>query len=512
MEFEAYRVKVETLLEDVKTYIKSRPQRVDYRQINIGNIGRRLVYENQRKYVGERVAAWDLALKPRPAHFDRRVTVKTPLKQAGAFLLTAKMDDGNLSRIIIWISDTVLLQKRLDGRDFYFVADAVTGRPIPRANVEFFGYNQKRIAPNKYQVNFKQFAEFSDANGQVIPPAGNPKVNFQWLVTARGAGNRLAFLGFRRAWFGRRQVPVYDRSRVYAITDRPVYRPGQVAKFKFWIRNARYDKPETSLFAERRVTILVTGPRGKSILKKEYTTDAFGGLDGEVALPADAQLGNYRIVIDPAKSELRLAGRAVGGGGSFRVEEYKKPEFEVSIESPTKPIQLGEKITATITAKYLFGAPVTKAKVKYKVLRYDHRADWYPQDFWDWCYSPGYWWFGYDYTWYPGWGRWGCMRPMPWWWWHDKPQPEVVAEAEMAVGPDGTLPIEIDTAIAKEIHGDKDHRYEITVELDSMYSVKRYVALGYGVSIVPRRASGSVLTPRKLSTACSPPKPRILVC
>ena len=57
------------------------------------------------------------------------------------------------------------------------------------------------------------------------------------------------------------------------------------------------------------------------------------------------------------------------GGGSFRVEEYKKPEFEVKVDAPTEPVMLGEKITATIKAKYYFGSPVTKAKVKYKVNR-----------------------------------------------------------------------------------------------------------------------------------------------
>ena len=51
------------------------------------------------------------------------------------------------------------------------------------------------------------------------------------------------------------------------------------------------------------------------------------------------------------------------GGGSFRVEEYKKPEFEVTVDAPTEPVMLGEKITAKIRAKYYFGSPVTNATV-----------------------------------------------------------------------------------------------------------------------------------------------------
>ena len=55
--------------------------------------------------------------------------------------------------------------------------------------------------------------------------------------------------------------------------------------------------------------------------------------------------------------------------GSFRVEEYKKPEFEVTVDAPKDPVMLGDTVTATVKANYYFGAPVTNAKVHYKVLR-----------------------------------------------------------------------------------------------------------------------------------------------
>ena len=60
------------------------------------------------------------------------------------------------------------------------------------------------------------------------------------------------------------------------------------------------------------------------------------------------------------------------------MEEYKKPEFEVKVDAPTEPVMLGEKISATVNAKYYFGAPVVNAKVKYKVTRTPHEARWYP--------------------------------------------------------------------------------------------------------------------------------------
>ena len=95
---------------------------------------------------------------------------------------------------------------------------------------------------------------------------------------------------------------------------------------------------------------------------------------------------------------------------------------------------LGEKITATIKAKYYFGSPVTKAKVKYKVNRTSYNERWYPVGPWDWFYGPGYWWFAYDYAWYPGWQHWGCLRPMPFWWPHANQPPELVADQEVDIG------------------------------------------------------------------------------
>ena len=83
----------------------------------------------------------------------------------------------------------------------------------------------------------------------------------------------------------------------------------------------------------------------------------------------------------------------------------------MKVEAPDRAGDAGREDHRHIKAKYYFGAPVTEAKVKYKVLRYDYSANWYPIGIWDWFYEPGYWWFAYDYHWYPGWRDWGCWRP-----------------------------------------------------------------------------------------------------
>ncbi len=61
------------------------------------------------------------------------------------------MADGNISRIIVWVTDTVMIDRQLEGQTFYFAADAVTGTPIPNAKFDFFGWKQVQIAPNANQ-------------------------------------------------------------------------------------------------------------------------------------------------------------------------------------------------------------------------------------------------------------------------------------------------------------------------------------------------------------------------
>jgi alpha-2-macroglobulin len=472
--FVAHSLDVRKLLDDVKKYIKSKPPRLKWDHLNISNIGWRIVSKGQKKYIRAKVAEWSLDLKPRQNHWDSEITVATPLQKAGAYLLIATMENGNVSRIVVWVNDTVLVRKPLKDKVYFFVADAVSGKPVAGANLEFFGYRTKWNRSGKnYTIYTDQFAEKAGEDGQLLLDPKEASRNFSWLTIATAPGGRLAYMGFNGIWHGYWYDREYSRNRIFGITDRPVYRPGNKMKFKFWYRYAKYDLADKSYFAGTVRNIIIYNPKGEKIYTKALKCDDYGGLDGEIELPSDAVLGMYRVTDN------------TGANISFRVEEYKKPEFEVKIEAPDEPVALGEKIEARIVAKYYFGAPVTKAKVKYKVLRYEHDARWYPEAPWDWYYGRGYWWFAYDYSWYPGWSNWGCMRPRWSWWGRWSPvQPEVVAEGEAAIGEDGVLKVNIDTALTKAVHGDKDHRYEITAEVRDE---SRRTIVGSGKVLVARK-------------------------
>lgn len=480
VQFTAREIKVEKLLEDIKDYIRSNPRKVDWYKENLSHIGYRIVTRNEKQYVGRQIAKWSLDLDPRPNHFDRRITVTTPLQKAGAYLLTGEMANGNTSRIIIWINDTVIVKKTLDQAVLFHVADAVSGHPVERVNLEFFGYKRKwRNKLFGYRTDTDQFAEYTDKNGQVVISNKDPDHPSyldpakRWMIIATTPQGRLAYLGFTGVWYPGYHDYDYRQVKVFFITDRPVYRPNQAVHFKAWVRNAQYDQEDTSRFAGQTFTLQIHDSRGEKVYEKRLVADPYGGVSDKYSLPENAGLGLYRIRI-----------REHGGGSDFRVEEYKKPEFEVKVEAPDEPVRLGETITATIKADYYFGAPVVNAKVKYKVLRYDHSAKWYPSDPWDWFYGNGYGWHAYDYKWYPGWDHWGCPRPAGWWYAPRNQPPEVVAENEVTIDQDGTVKVSIDTSVAEAFLGDRDHRYEITAEVTDL---SRRTIVGRGNVLVARQ-------------------------
>jgi len=471
VKLDAQPVNVKKLLDDVKAYINTKPGNLDYNRVNISDIGMRLVQNHESQYLGESVGAWNQELKPHEKHFDRRTVIKTPIEKPGAYLVTAKMDGGNASRILIWVDDTVIVEKKLDNAEYFFVADAVTGQPVSGAKLDMFGY-QQQWQGNQMLINTTTQALTTDAGGQAILKTA-PQTSFNWMIIATTAEGRFAYTGFSNIWPAQYYDYPYNQQKVFTITDRPVYRPNQTVKFKFWVGEAKYDVEGKSKFAGQQFNVEIHNPRQEKIFSKGFIADDFGGLDGEFTLGKDAELGNYSLYITNL------------GGAAFRVEEYKKPEFEVKVDAPSEPVMLGEKITANVSAKYFFGAPVTDAKVSYKVLRSSHQANWYPQDRWDWLFEPGYWWFAPDYYWYPGFGDWGCRRPFHSWMgqrWNE--QPELVAQNETTIGADGTIKIDIDTALAKLAHGDTDHRYEIQVEVTD--SSRRTIT-----------GSGSVMVARK---------------
>ncbi len=96
---------------------------------------------------------------------------------------------------MLWVSDTAIIQKPMSEKSLYYVADAVTGKPVAGATVEFFGFRQKYVDANVYQLDVKDLAERADENGQVLLPIEkDPQDRYQWVAIATTPDGRLAAL------------------------------------------------------------------------------------------------------------------------------------------------------------------------------------------------------------------------------------------------------------------------------------------------------------------------------
>lgn len=476
--FTATPLDLEKLLNEIKTYLKSNPREFDWNRSSIDNIGYRLINEGMDKFRKEGTLEWAQDLEPSPNHFDKRVMISTPEMPAGVYLIESKLDQGNASRFVLWVADSVIVRKQIDKGILYYVADAVTGAPLARANVEFFGYKVENVDNgNRFRILTSNFALRADENGLVIPQARELDPEYQWMTIVRDNEKRLAYLGFQGVWTSERYEEEYNSVKSMVITDRPIYRPGQALQYKVWVGQTQYDQDGPSPFKDQTIPISIHDPEGTVVHEASLKADEFGGVASTFEIPEGTKLGQYYISVGVGNEF---------GGNTFRVEEYKKPEFEVTVEAPTEPVMLGEKVPVTIRARYYFGAPVVEGTVKYKIMRTEHTQQWYPYAPWDWCFGPGYWWYCYDYDWYPGFRSWvGCSRPAPWWMWMPPgPPPEIVAEDEVKIGPDGTIVVEVDSAIAAALMSDTDHKYSVTAEV---VDASRRTIVGSGEVVASRK-------------------------
>ena len=472
---------IDLVVDDLFKHLEGNPREINSSVLDVARIGSRLVNENQKKYLGAKIDEWEVALEPRENHWDTRAELIMPVSEAGAYLLKATPGKGNASWIVVWIADTALVSQVLKDGNLFYLAESKAGSPLS-GSLELFGFRVERregvkAVLRKFDVKTKRIKKKIGAQGSVVLAKGELDPNYQWMAVGRSLKGGRALMGFQSHRWNDFRWGKLNNSRSYGITDRPVYRPEQKVYVKFWSRTARHDLDDVSLFANKKCTIEIHHEAtGKVEELKNLRTDEYGGVEGEWMLPLDARLGVYQVY---------LKGEVPGGSIHFRVEEYKKPEFEVVVEAPDEPIRLGETIEAKVRATYYHGAPVTDGRVKVKVQRFSHSDTWFPGGAWDWLYGEGYWWFGQDYPEYPGWRKWGCVAPVPPWWGGQRwTPPELVLDREFEIEPDGKVSVLIDTSVAKLVHGDIDHRYTVSAEV--VDSSRRTI-----------EGSGSVLVARK---------------
>jgi len=270
-----------------------------------------------------------------------RQTVPVNVSGKGVYAVEAVKGELRAYTLLI-VSDSVLITKTGKGRIVNMLVDRATGEPVKAAKVWMLGRD----------TNLGNAT--TDAEGvAVLPiPAGRPDdIRILAHNGADYALNTLAGYSFsvnQPTWMG------------YIYTDRPVYRPGHTVHFKGILRlktATGYEVP-----AGKSVSVSIQDQEQKPVYQKTLNTSANGAIHDDLTLPPSASLGSYFIEVKPTAGEGYM-------NGSFGVEEYKKPEYEVRVIPGKARVLQGEAVEAAIDARYYFGEPVGSAKVHYAVYR-----------------------------------------------------------------------------------------------------------------------------------------------
>ena len=362
----AYRVKLEDYLARADNLKNAETQFTEFSE-NFGNLA------DATKKFGAPIATWTLQTSTKLNHQGVNDATTAPFSKIGAYAVVIEADGVRFAQIVI-ISDLTLLKKVDKDGSFVFVADAKSGEAVRGVNVvlkETWNYNPR-------VTDFAQGR--SDDGGFFDKKRAAPDNNNRQIEAFAWSGDRYALTGAQNVYFG--YYGDSDQNRALGTTDRPVYRPGQKVNFRQILTKRKGGDWSPLVGAKFHVT--ANNPQGEEIFSKEFTSSEFGTINGEFELPAETPLGVYNI------SAVLITDKIVDytlGATQFRVEEYKRPEFEVTVSAPTEAKRPGETVAARINAKYYFGSPVPNAKVKYTVRKSSWWANYHFPSPYDWLYA-----------------------------------------------------------------------------------------------------------------------------
>ena len=396
----------------------------------------------------------------------------TPLERPGLYVLEAYQDGQKnmLSRGLLLIERYAQIGKPGRQGNLMWVVDAASGAPVAGAEVEVFEYwNDWRDNGNVFRSRRRKLR--SDAQG-LVSLGANLRTNIS-IVRHQGA---TSYTGFGYGWGRYYPSSPGDQPSALVTTDRPVYRPGDTVQIKVWARErvSGVYRPAADV---KRIKVRIHDPQGNRLQEETHTASEFGAVHIKQTLEAGAPLGMYRMDVEVDGRWTRT------GGGNFRVEEYKAPEFTVTVESAGEA-RLGDKVPVKILGRYLFGGPVADARVRYRVYRQDYRHQYSVPGIWDWLYGIGYGRCFYIYDWLGWWHH--APVPIVWYpWWGPAPEPvrELVSEGEGRLDALGDLTFEIDTTGTQKDYGKSDHRFLIEAEVTDL---SRRLIKGEGEILVTR--------------------------
>lgn len=295
------------------------------------------------KLRGKELKSWTMEFdKPDRGDWVRaEYTVGNP--GVGAYLLEARAE-GHTERLFFIVTDIAAISKSDESKLVVFVVGRDDGKPKENAEVKVIAGGE---VARSGATDSDGVARFTG-----VERSGHTPVVIMW----QGSPSVLNFYNY-----GGRG----DEEKIYVYTDRPVYRPGHTVQIKGIARTA--DGYDYSLPACDSFNVIITDPRGNELAKKDAEISEFGTFSLSYELSEEPPLGHYGIrITTPNRTHY----------SHFQVEEYRKPEFEVTV-APDRDIAVrGDEISFRIDTKYYFGEPVKNAEIKYTISKQSY-YDWY---------------------------------------------------------------------------------------------------------------------------------------
>ncbi len=281
------------------------------------------------------------------------------INEAGNYILQAIKGDY-VAYCGISVTDNAIVYKNSGRQVLAYVADSKTGNVIK--DVDFSLYNDNKLLDKKR----------ADASGLVLFSIGD-SIDFSdenALLVAQTKEETI--LSDPYFYFRLDAKPLV----AYIYTNQPVYRPGQTVFYKAIIRRREGDNLLNT--SGEKFKIIIRTQKRKKIFSQELTANEFGAVSGSYKLGDDAELGNYSVIV--VKNDRPYFG-------SFSVEEYKKPEYEVSVSTEKNHYAVNDTVNINVSTKYYFGSPVAEGKVNIKILRTRYWRPWWLGSYYTWFYQ-----------------------------------------------------------------------------------------------------------------------------
>ena len=270
----------------------------------------------------------------------------------GAYLMEVTSDNTGIApqRELFYVSNlAVMIQQLPDDRHRYVVVNATDGQPVAGAKIVLYDWNYEvKTGKNKRLVHARMT---TDSNGEAYFKNVDGEVLISTSTDQYAPAKRI-YLS-RARYYEKKN----DETKYQLFTDRAIYRPGQKvhATAVSYIVKKGLDAsvPGKSL----ELKFILRDGNWKQVAELKATTDEYGTASVDFELPKEGQTGRYYISVNDRAGEY------------FRVEEYKRPTFEITFPKVNERYTWGDTVVVKASAKTYAGVPVQGAKVEYKVTR-----------------------------------------------------------------------------------------------------------------------------------------------